>query len=110
MPVVYKMSEFDEKMLTNVHKPSWSDALRFHEHVKDHQEVSQQQMEKMLQLASLYKKSIQEEMTMTESELEARHVGKQDPKRHLKDLTVDMMQRNLNMTSKTMIDLMAFTE
>jgi 26S proteasome regulatory subunit N11 len=39
----------------------------------------------MLKLAQAYTKSVREEQTMTAEQLKVRHVGKQDPKRHLQD-------------------------
>ena len=39
----------------------------------------------MLKLATAYTKSITEEHTLTAEQLKTRHVGKQDPKRHLQD-------------------------
>lgn len=39
----------------------------------------------MLTLSEAYNKSVQEEMTMTQEQLKTRHVGKQDPKRHLEN-------------------------
>ena len=39
----------------------------------------------MLNLAEAYNKSVQEETTMTPEQLKTRHVGKQDPKRHLEN-------------------------
>ncbi len=39
----------------------------------------------MLTLAEAYNKSVQEETTMTPDQLKTRHVGKQDPKRHLEN-------------------------
>lgn len=39
----------------------------------------------MLALSSAYNKSVQEESTLTAEQLKTRHVGKQDPKRHLEE-------------------------
>ena len=39
----------------------------------------------MLSLATAYNKSVQEEATLTPEQLKTRHVGKQDPKRHLEE-------------------------
>lgn len=39
----------------------------------------------MLNLAEAYNKSVQDETTMTPDQLKTRHVGKQDPKRHLEN-------------------------
>ena len=39
----------------------------------------------MFHLSQAYTKSVQEESTLTPEQLKTRHVGKQDPKRHLED-------------------------
>ena len=39
----------------------------------------------MLTLSEAYNKSVQEESTLTPEQLKTRHVGKQDPKRHLEE-------------------------
>jgi len=39
----------------------------------------------MLSLAEAYQKSVAEESSLTPEQLATRHVGKQDPKRHLED-------------------------
>lgn len=39
----------------------------------------------MLQLSQTYTASVKEEATLTPQQLKTRHVGKQDPKRHLED-------------------------
>lgn len=45
----------------------------------------------MLHLAQNYTKSIQEEASLTPEQLKTRHVGKQDPKRHLGDQVEKLM-------------------
>ena len=42
-------------------------------------------IQSMLSLSSAYNKSVQEESTLTADQLKTRHVGKQDPKRHLEE-------------------------
>jgi len=49
----------------------------------------------MLSLAEQYNKSVIEESTMTEEQLKTRHVGKQDPKRHLQESVEQNMDSNI---------------
>ena len=49
----------------------------------------------MLNLAQQYNKSIVEEATLTPEELKIRHVGKQDPKRHLGDAVEKAMGKQV---------------
>lgn len=50
-----------------------------------------QSIQSMLTLSEGYNKSVQEEMTMTQEQLKTRHVGKQDPKRHLENAVEQAM-------------------
>jgi 26S proteasome regulatory subunit N11 len=49
----------------------------------------------MLSLAQAYTKSVQEEATMTPEQLKTRHVGKQDPKRHLQEAVEGAMGKQV---------------
>lgn len=93
-------------MLLNLHKRGWTEGLKVKdfEHQKEGNEkavkVSLQfhlaskeadLLQQMLSLASAYQKSVQEETTLTEDQLKTRHVGKQDPKRHLEEAVEQAM-------------------
>lgn len=62
----------------------------------------------MKTLSESYNKSVQEETRMTQEELANRHVGKQDPKRHLEDRVNEVMQANISQNLATMINSTAF--
>ncbi len=64
----------------------------------------------MLTLAESYNKSVQEESTMTPEQLKTRHVGKQDPKRHLEESVEEVMSNNIVMALGTMIDSVSFID
>lgn len=64
----------------------------------------------MLSLAESYNKSVQEESTMTPEQLKTRHVGKQDPKRHLEESVEETMSNNIVMALGTMIDSVSFVD
>jgi len=52
----------------------------------------------MLTLSEAYNKSVQEESTLTAEQLKTRHVGKQDPKRHLEEAVEKAMATKLYRT------------
>lgn len=116
----FRKTELEQIMLLNLHKQNWTDGLMlkdFEEHSKQNEEsvkvgcsieacsrVLQKTVEadrcmsfflsepqKMLTLAAAYNKSVQEESTLSNQELKTRHVGKQDPKRHLEDAVENAM-------------------
>ncbi|KAJ2554410.1 multicatalytic endopeptidase, partial [Coemansia sp. D1744] len=59
---------------------------------------------KMLKLAESYTKSVQEEQKLTAEQLKTRHVGKQDPKRHLESTVVELMSNNIVQALGTAVD------
>jgi len=58
----------------------------------------------MLKLAEAYTKSVQEETKLTPEQLKTRHVGKQDPKRHLSETVEQVMSDNIVQTLGATID------
>jgi len=57
----------------------------------------------MLSLAEQYNNSVQEETTLTTEQLKTRHVGKQDPKRHLEEAVDKAMGDQVVQNLGTMI-------
>lgn len=62
----------------------------------------------MLTLAEAYNKSVQEEYTLTPEQLKTRHVGKEDPKRHLEANVEQVMSNNIVVALGTMLDSVSF--
>ena len=62
----------------------------------------------MLSLSEAYNKSVMEESSLTPEQLKTRHVGKQDPKRHLESHGEDLMTNNIVQCLGTMLDAAAF--
>jgi 26S proteasome regulatory subunit N11 len=112
-------------MLLNLHKKNWTEGLR----LKDWQQMKASNEEsikvriivpplcssshtyllslpqRMLQLAQAYTESVQEEATMTPQQLKTRHVGKQDPKRHLEEAVETAMGDSIVQSLGTMMSL-----
>ncbi|KAM0749279.1 putative RPN11-26S proteasome regulatory subunit [Meredithblackwellia eburnea MCA 4105] len=90
LAIAYRKTEEEQSMLLNLHKRDWTEGLR----LRDWgvlRGTERERVEKMLHLTSLYSTSIKEESTLTSQQLKTRHVGKQDPKRHLEDLIGESM-------------------
>ena len=103
--VNYRKTELEQSMLMNLHKRNWTEglALKDFKSLKENNEkaikVCPPQIlidgdsnsnpilfiQAMLSLSAAYNKSVQEESTLTPEQLKTRHVGKQDPKRHLEE-------------------------
>ncbi|KAI0736186.1 Mov34-domain-containing protein [Fomitopsis betulina] len=82
--VDYRKSELEQSMLMNLHKRNWTEGLTLRD-FKGHKEANEKAIKSMLSLSAAYNKSVQEESTLTPEQLKTRHVGKQDPKRHLEE-------------------------
>ncbi|CAG8486882.1 10855_t:CDS:2 [Paraglomus brasilianum] len=103
----YRKNELEQKMLLNLHKKNWTHGLTL-TNFNEHTELNEKSVKSMLQLAEAYNKSVQDESTMTPEQLKTRHVGKQDPKRHLEESVEDVMSNNIVMSLGTMIDSVSF--
>ncbi|KAF7793638.1 hypothetical protein EIP86_004753 [Pleurotus ostreatoroseus] len=79
-----RKSELEQNMLMNLHKRNWTEGLTLRD-FHSHKESNEKAIKAMLALSSAYNKSVQEESTLTAEQLKTRHVGKQDPKRHLEE-------------------------
>jgi 26S proteasome regulatory subunit N11 len=110
LAISFRKTELEQTMLLNLHKRSWIEGLKlrdFEDHKHRNEEAIKVRSEalfsqitplltrlffqQMLSLAGAYNKSVQEESTLTPEQLKTRHVGKQDPKRHLEDAVESAM-------------------
>jgi 26S proteasome regulatory subunit N11 len=94
IPIAFNPHEYEKKMLMNMDLQGWDDSLglgNFRQQCTN----NDKSIEAMLKLAKLYKKSLEEEATMTEEQLAIKDVGKVDPKRHLTDIVNKMLADNI---------------
>ncbi|THH15383.1 hypothetical protein EW146_g5086 [Bondarzewia mesenterica] len=82
--VNYRKTDLEQSMLMNLHKRNWTEGLKLRD-FKVQKESNEKSIKSMLSLSEAYNKSVQEESTLTPEQLKTRHVGKQDPKRHLEE-------------------------
>jgi len=103
--VNYRKTELEQSMLMNLHKRNWTEGLKlrdFNLHKEENEKaikvrcltitkisylfnIAASFPQSMLSLSEAYNNSVQEESTLTAEQLKTRHVGKQDPKRHLEE-------------------------
>ncbi|KAJ1796771.1 multicatalytic endopeptidase [Coemansia sp. RSA 2399] len=103
MAIDYRKNELEERMLLNLNKKQWSHGMTLN-NFSTHCEGNKAAVDSMLKLAESYTKSVQEEQKLTADELKTRHVGKQDPKRHLQVTVEDVMGNNIVQSLGTAID------
>ncbi|BGP20456.1 hypothetical protein JCM10213_001535 [Rhodosporidiobolus nylandii] len=102
--IAYRKTDLEQSMLLNLHKKNWTEGLRLQdwERMKEGNEES---IKRMLALSKTYTSSVQEEATLTPAQLKTRHVGKQDPKRHLEDAVEKAMGDSILQSLGTMLSL-----
>nr|KAJ3422962.1 26S proteasome non-ATPase regulatory subunit 14 [Polyrhizophydium stewartii] len=103
----YRKNELEQKMLLNLHKKTWTHGLVLKD-FDTHAEENAKAVQGMLALAEAYNKSVLEEMSLTSKQLETRHIGKQDPKRHLEDSVESSMSSNIVQCLGSMLDAVSF--
>ncbi|TPX63052.1 hypothetical protein SpCBS45565_g06883 [Spizellomyces sp. 'palustris'] len=103
----YRKNELEQQMLMNLHKKTWTHGLVLND-FDQHAHLNEKAVKTMLQLSEAYNKSVIEESTMTAEQLKTRHVGKQDPKRHLEENVENAMTSNIVVTLATMLDAVSF--
>ncbi|KAJ5439302.1 26S proteasome regulatory subunit rpn11 [Penicillium daleae] len=99
----YRKTGLEENMLMNLHKHVWTEALQmndFHEEGKHNVE----QMKQLVSLAEGYEKRVKEETELTKEQLKTRYVGKVDPKKHIEDVSQQLIEDNIVAVSRQMID------
>lgn len=107
LAINYRKNELEQKMLLNLHKKAWTSGLQL-ENFTDHQVKNVANSKAILALAEAYNKSVQEELSLTAEQLKIRHVGKQDPKRHLQDKVEQVITSNIVQSLGTMTNTAAF--
>jgi len=101
----FRKTELEQTMLLNLHKQNWTEGLLLKD-FEEHSKQNEESVKKMLSLASAYNKSVQEESTLSADELKTRHVGKQDPKRHLEDAVENAMGDQIVQSLGVMLHLL----
>ncbi|KCV73050.1 26S proteasome non-ATPase regulatory subunit 14 [Fonticula alba] len=107
LPIQYRKNPLEEKMLLNLHKRTWTAGLQV-ANFDEHAEANVDSLKAMRQLIKQYAESIKEEEKLTKEQLATRHVGKQDPKRHLEERVDLVMSQNIAQTLGSMINTVVF--
>ncbi|KAJ1913802.1 multicatalytic endopeptidase [Mycoemilia scoparia] len=105
----YRKNRLEEKMLLNLNKKNWSYGMRVG-NFKHSCGNNQESIKRMLELTEKYSKSVAEESTLNAQQLQIRHVGKQDPKRHLAELSDATISNSIVQNLATALDEKAFRQ
>ncbi|KAL6939843.1 multicatalytic endopeptidase [Hanseniaspora osmophila] len=90
----YHKNKNEIDLMMNLHKEQWQSGLKLNDYnVKEQHNL--EATKKMVKIAELYSKRIEEEKTLSEQELKTRYVGKQDPKKHLAETAETALEANI---------------
>ncbi|KAJ3362051.1 hypothetical protein HDU91_003595 [Kappamyces sp. JEL0680] len=103
----YRKNELEQKMLLNLHKKTWTSGLQL-QNFESFSSANEDAVKKMLKFTTEYNKSVIEEGVLSKQELKTRHVGKQDPKKHLEVGVVTSMTSNIVQCLGSMLDAVSF--
>jgi len=103
----YRKNEFEQKMLLNLNKVNWGQALKNRD-FKEHQADTEAMLKDMAKLTAEYNKWIQEENKKTKEEFIVTSVGKLNPKNHLSHKIEDALNENVMECLGTMINTVVF--
>ena len=107
MAINYRKNELEEQMLLNMNKQAWTGGLSL-QNFATHSVNNEQKLNSLISLTESYKKSVADELILSPEQLRNRHIGKQDPKRHLKERTEDLISANVLQGLGTTINSLSF--
>lgn len=105
--IAYRKNEFEQKMLLNLNKKSWTNSLRNLD-FKDQQEKTVETVKELARLTSEYNKWIQDEIKKTKEELVVSQVGKMNPKAHLANTIDESLNTNVVECLGSMLNTVVF--
>jgi 26S proteasome regulatory subunit N11 len=103
----YRKNEFEQKMLANLHKNSWSNSLKLSDFGEQHK-TNISQLKEFSRLTGLYNKWIKEETKMKREEFVVYQVGKLNPKSHLQTEIEETLNTNVIDCLGTMLNTVVF--
>jgi 26S proteasome regulatory subunit N11 len=109
LSIATKRTSLEQAMLLSLHKKEWTSALTL-QNFSVMDETNRKDVESMKDLAKGYCVKVKEESSgaLSKEELERRHVGKRDEKRHLGEAVERVMEDNITALLAGMLDRVSF--
>ncbi|GAA6059157.1 hypothetical protein JCM10212_003904 [Sporobolomyces blumeae] len=104
LAIAYRKTDLEQSMLLNLHKQDWTQGFKLRDWEQSRTDV-EDDIKRMVSLSSTYSASVAEESHLTRQQLSTRHVGKQDPKRHLEELVERAMGDSILQSLGSMLSL-----
>ncbi len=103
----YRTNELEQKMLLNLYKNKWNNALKLNDQ-EQITERSGEKLEKVGRLCQEWSKRIDEETEKDRKELAIKNTGKMDPKRHINESIEETANENILAILGDMISTQSF--
>ena len=103
----YKKNEFEQRMLANLNKQSWTNSLKVTDFAAQ-QEKNLEKLKQLEKLTGLYSKWIKQETSMKREEFVVSQTGKLNPKKRLEEEIEDTMNSNVIDCLGTMLNTVCF--
>ena len=105
--ISYRLNENEQRMLSNLHKQSWTKSLKVTE-FGEREKSNIEMLKKLKQMSELYNKWIQKETKLTREEFEVQSVGQVNPKKKLEEQITDLMGDNTLDCLTSMVNSVVF--
>jgi 26S proteasome regulatory subunit N11 len=107
LPVVYRMSEYEQQVLMSLNRPTWSNGFETPSFVKKDR-ADMESIKQMAECAENYRRGIIDEEQMSKGDLIARHVGKIDPQSFIRENAALLSERSATQMIRLHLDQSSF--
>ena len=107
MPIAYRKTALDAKMLQNLGKKKWDAGMAVPSHTEA-AGATTAALESMVALTEAYAKRVADEDSKSAGDLAVAYVGKLDPKKRLEAEVSALMGANIMQVLGTMVDTVVF--
>ncbi|ODV90772.1 hypothetical protein CANCADRAFT_57200 [Tortispora caseinolytica NRRL Y-17796] len=98
----FRKTALEEHMLLNLHKQNWTNGLDLG-NFKSTKKLDLEAMQKLASLSEQYTTRVKEEKDLDDDQLKVRYVGKQDPKKHLEEISRQLVDNSICSLLATML-------
>lgn len=103
----YRKNDLEQQMLLNIGKENWMHGMKVKQFTKQHEDTDSS-LEECVKLLASYNDVIQDEITLTETEIAVKQVGKVDAKKRLEAQSESLLGDNILNSLGTMLGSMVF--
>ena len=103
----YRKNDLEQRMLLNIGRSGWIDGLKVEQFSKQHL-TADTSLKDCAQLTRAYNETLTDELTLTETEIAVKQVGKVDAKKRLELESENLLTNNILESLATMLGTLVF--